>query len=275
MIGNVLSLAFIDRKPVAAARALAALTVAEAAAFLQTIPTRYATRVLDRVSAWPASKMLLSMPPSAAAGILRAMPYLDSVAILRLMRPEERDALLTQLPSKLRRDLKVTMSYPNDTVGGHMCVDIVTLNRSHTVADARDALSKATTINADTLFLVDGKRSYVGSIAVHELFRHADETTVADLAINKAPPLLARQSLSSAAGLEGWNESSSLPVLGRSRHLVGSLPIKQLLLASPQSGRRGSSMGGLIEAYFGAATSLLELYSGRQSGSHQSKEHSA
>ena len=50
-----LSLAFIERKPVAAARALNAISVVEAAAFLQTIPTRYATRVVARTSAWSAS----------------------------------------------------------------------------------------------------------------------------------------------------------------------------------------------------------------------------
>lgn len=271
-MNNGLTLAFIERKPVAAARALNALPVADAAAFLQTIPTRYATRVVARTSAWPASKILLSMWVSSAAAVLRALPYLDSVAILRLIRPAERAALLEELPRKLRHDLETTMAYPTDTVGGQMSVDIVTLNPTHNVADAHDALSKTSAENVDTLFLVDRGRRYLGSIAVHELFRHDRETALADLPKQTSRPLLARQSLGSALGLDAWNQSSNLPVLGRSKHLVGSLPIRQLLAAGPQKSRRRASINTLVEAYFGTAASLIGLFTANKVQPAQGQE---
>ncbi len=260
-----LSLAFIDRKPLSAARALAALSLSDAADFLQSIPTRYAARVLARSSAWPASKMLEVMQPEAAAAVLRALPYLDSVAILRLLAPTQRGALLAELPKKLQRDLQNSLAYPADTVGAHMSLNIVAVKANLNVDDARNAVAKAAGVNTDTVFLIDGARRLHSAIAICEVLRHAPETPLSSLPTRATQPLLARQSLKSALAMDAWQDHASLPVLGRRRHLVGSLPIRQLIKASPQPVKSSMPLSTLTEAYFGSAGALLDLLSGTKS----------
>ena len=152
------------------------------------------------------------------------------------------------------------MSYPPDTVGGCMLVDIIVLKTGQTVADAIDAVGKAAGHAVDTFFLVDDQRRYLGSIGVHELFRHPPTHPLAELPASKARPLLARQSLQSTLEADVWGTQVMLPVLGRRRHLVGGLPLGQVLSgrADPQVAQR--SMSHLVDAYFGIGRALLELF---------------
>ena len=63
-----LILAFIDRRPATAGRALAAMEPGDAAALLEDIPVRYATRVLSHMGAWAAVALLTRMSVDKAAG---------------------------------------------------------------------------------------------------------------------------------------------------------------------------------------------------------------
>lgn len=248
MATNALSLAFIERRPTAAARVLNALPAEEAAQFLQNIPSRLAARALGRSSAWSASTWLVAMVPSSAAAILRALPYLDAVAILRLLRAGARESLLAELPRRLRRDLERSMAYPANTVGGRMLADIVVLKEGQTVADAIDAVTKAVGHAVDTVFLVDDQRRYLASIAVQELFRHAATSPLGELPASKARPLLARQSLQSTLDAEVWGSQLTLPVLGRRRHLVGALPLGQVLAGRGETRVAQRAMSTLADA---------------------------
>lgn len=270
-MSNGLSLAFIEQKPIAAARALNALPVADAADYLESIPTRFAVRVLARIGAWPASRLIGAVSPTSGAAMLRSLPYLDSVAILRLMNSDDRRALLKQCPRRLRRDFESTMSYPTETVGGQMHIGIVALEQAHTIADAQEAVRAAVGVETDQVFVTDDDRNYLGSVSLCELLRQPADALLGNVMATDLPSLLARQTLLSAAPLEGWRRSHHLPVLGRQGHLIGSLSVIQLhaaLTAGSGDSSVEASVGpvsALLAAYVGTANDLISTLRGSRS----------
>jgi len=266
-MNNELSLAFIDHNPPAAARALSTLSVVDAAAYLASIPARYSVRSLSCMSTWSAARLIQAMPGASAGAILRALPYLRSAAILRLVPPADRGSLLESLPRGLRKDFKITMSYPSDTVGGQMATDMVIAEPNHTAADIRHVLQETERFHGDSVFIVDDRRKYLGSIDVCSLFRLADSTKMNDTPLNRVEPLLARQSLESAGDSDRWQECHYLPVVGRAQHLIGVLAMHQMLSvmglrAGPEDEQAVPNT--LVETYLDTAKSLITQLAGRR-----------
>jgi magnesium transporter len=221
-----LTIAFIDKHPLSAARALSAMDPDDAAAFLETVPTRYAARVMARAGAWPCASIIARMQPADAAAALRELSYQDAAAILRLVQAERRAPILEEAPVKLRRDLELSLSFPEDTVGAHMTTDIAAMERGNTIADMRAQVRRAPGAEADLVYVVNAERRLLGAISAADLLRRSSESSLGDIMDTDIEPISARARLSSVADLEAWNQYAALPVVSRQKHLIGALSRK-------------------------------------------------
>ena len=128
-----LTLAFLEQKPLAAGRELATMDAAEAAIFLDAIPTRFAAPTLSAMGAWSASRVLSKMSETSATAILSTIDYLDAAAILRNFSVSDRKRVVSELPKKLRRDFETSLAYPDSTVGAYMTTTFMTLTEQHVI----------------------------------------------------------------------------------------------------------------------------------------------
>ncbi len=276
MPSHALTLAFIEARPAAAARALAALPPEQAGAFLEAVPTRYAERVAAHVSAWSAAAMLSRMTTVAAAAILRELDHTNGAAILRLMPAHVRAPLLEDLPGGLKRAFETSLSFTPDAVGAHMSLAVVVLDENDTVAHAREQVRHATGADAEIVFVADQERRFVGVVTALMILRAGDDARLGAIMRRDAPGLSARSRLLAAADLEAWNTYAALPVLNRERQVIGALSRRAAHAApewpAPAAAQTPSIATQLVGAFSTAALELAALLTERSSAQERRPE---
>ncbi len=220
---TALTIAFLEKRPVQAANTLSEMDVDDAAAFLDTLPTRTVTRVMSQMGTSMAAVLLDRMDPPKAAATLRVQDYLLSAAILRLIPAEDRAPILEHMPERLRRNFQTSLSFPHDTVGARMTSSIVMLGRDDTISDAHAQIRRSTPALTEAVFVVGKDRKLVGTIRAGSLLRHAGRTALSEVMEVNIAWLSARARLSSIADVAAWDRHNALPVLSRHRHLIGAL----------------------------------------------------
>lgn len=259
---RTLILSFIDRQPDTAARALTAMEPAKARALLRDIPSRYASRVIARMGPTLACECLAGMEAERVAQVLRGLPYPAASGLLRLLPEGVREAALNELPRAVRRDLRATLNYPEDTVGAHMSPAILTQSAEQTVADARDQVRQTTRGDTGCVIIVDAERRLVGLVDPVVLLRHGGRTPLAEIMDRGVVPLSARARVTAIRHLDSWDRYLSLPVASRQGRVIGTLSRAVLRDAVPEGvpRRPGDSLPiALADAFVGFLAGLLEF----------------
>ena len=260
-----LTLAFIDKRPAAAARVLTSIDADDAAALLGSIPTRYATTALAHMSAWAASCVVSRMNVDKVAATLKGLHYQNAAAILRLLDHEVLAQILDAMPTAIQRDFRRTLAFPADTVGAHMTTSILALREDHNVADARDQIRRAKAADANCVIVVDEAHRLLGLTDPVALLRSPGNTQLTRIIDTDTGPLSARARLAAVADLEAWDRYSSLPVISRQKVVIGVLnraALRSLLQADEQSDSGterglGSSLAEALAACIGGLARLL------------------
>jgi len=264
-----LILAFIDRRPAAAARALAAMDEDDAAGLLEDLPTRYATRALVHMGAWAACTLLTRMGVPKAAAILAGFQFQSAAALLRLMDREPRLAIIEELPASMRRDFRTTLAFPADAVGAHMTTAIVTQRTEHTVADGRDQVRRAGRADTGCVVIVDEAHRPVGVVAPVTLLRATGKTMLTEVMDADVAPISARARLVAVRDLTVWDRYQSVPVTNRRGHVVGVLnqaTLRQALAqAKPEHARDSASfLSNVTGVFAGVLAGLANLAEAEQ-----------
>lgn len=217
-----LTLAYLNRYPDSAAQVLDGLDPGCAGAFLESVPTRLAAGVLDRMSSWSAARTLLAMSPPQAAAILRQIPLYDGVGLLRLIPAEQHKTLLDELPSRRAQRLRNALRYPAGSVGAWIDPDIPAFAVTAKAEEAMRYLRHSADDSHVFLHAVDGGR-VLGALPVGRLLRSDPDTPLGDLPYEPLVPLSSRASLASASSHPDWDRYLVLPVAGRNGTMVGGL----------------------------------------------------
>ncbi len=259
---SALSLSFIDRQPVAAAAALSELERTDAAAFLDTIPTRYAVAVMGRMSSWATASILGHMTPVAAGAVIQHMPFPDIAATLRLLPRQMRDTLAEALPTALKRDLDVMLAFPADSVGAAMMPHMPTFEAHHEVRDALDALRSAPPSELDAVFITDSDCKYLGFVSLNTLVRHGEGSPLGNIMTRSSDALSSRARLASTVRHPAWQTHLVLPVVNRRKQVIGGLLRKAVSTTIDHSAHAipgGSVMGALWDAVFESGIAMARL----------------
>ncbi len=223
---SALTISYLEKQPLSAARALSDMETDDAAAFLQSIPTRYSAGTIAYMDVWSASIIIAKMDVSSAAAVLQALDYQMASAIFRMLDEEIRSPIIELLPFRLRRDLETFLSYPEDTVGANMTTAAVTLTGNQTVADALELLKRSHKAKSEVAFVLDSEKVLIGAATAAELLRESSSKTLVDVMDTNIVPLSARARLTTIALLDAWDDYPQLPVLSRKKLIVGVLSRK-------------------------------------------------
>lgn len=218
-----LTMAFLQRQPLAAARAIEDIDSDDGAAFLSTVPARVSAPVVAAMAPWNAARCVERFDPEQAGGVIRAMPYQDGTTVLRLIAKDRAGAILEQVPKRLARDFMNSLNYPKGSVGAWMDHGVPAFTAERSVADALKSLRRGGARTLHHVFVVDAGRYFVGEVDLARLLHAAAETPLGEIMDVGARPLSNRATLASVADLPQWDEYSMLPVIGRRKQLLGGL----------------------------------------------------
>lgn len=248
---------------------LAATEPDDAATFLNETPARIGARALSRMSAWSAASVLARMTTVAAAAVVRELHYQEATAALRLLPADARQALIAELPERLREDFALSLAFPDDTVGAFMNTAILSLKPEQTVGDALSAVRRSPAQEIATVFTVDDERRLVGMARVSALLPYDRDVLLTRVVQPCDKPLSTRARIVAVAEQVVWDDFAELPVVSRQGQLVGSLSrgtVRQALGRPSGAVRLPVATGGtsLAQALGATVAGLLGLLSGRR-----------
>lgn len=267
---NLLSLAFLQNRPRAAAALLQDFSPEDCVAFLEEMPLDVLVPVIDGMASWPAARTLSLLPVDLTAGILQELP--DAETLLRLMSQEQRSVVMAQMPSQTAQGFVNKLAYPISTVGAWMDTAVPHFTLDSSVDHCLDLVKRQQIHLGGIVIVVDGRHRLVGLVEVEKLLTSNGRAPLADLLNTGVQPLSARATLWEVEQHEGWTLFPSLPVVDRHNTMLGALTHSALRAGTARSAERAdnplrfSIMAHMGEAFMVVLGGLLATLAGIRPG---------
>jgi magnesium transporter len=223
---------------------LDALQPAEIAHLLESLPYAEREIVWGLVSEDKDGEVLLHVNEEVRADLIRKMDLPELLAAVEGLDTDDLADLLQELPLTItgqvldsldvqrRERLERVLSYGEDTAGGLMNTDPITV-RPEVPLDAvlrylrrlRDRIPEAT----DALFVVNRENRYLGVIKITDLLTHDPEDTVAEVMSLDLEPIPALDTASEVASRFEHYDLVSAPVVDEQGRLVGRITIDDVV----------------------------------------------
>ncbi|CAC9611284.1 Mg/Co/Ni transporter MgtE, CBS domain-containing [uncultured Gammaproteobacteria bacterium] len=245
-----------------AATQLANLHSAEIARLLEAIPPRDRTQLWLNIDTGTQGDILKDLSEEVRTQLLSKMKVdsiveatesldMDDLADIVPNLPESAlHNLLLTLDHKHRDHLKRVLSYPEDSAGGLMNIDIITVRDDVNVRTVIRYLRllKEMPIDTDQIFVVDRAYKYLGSIHISTLLTNEAEQNIAPLINKNFHPIVADMPEHEVANLFERRDLISAPVVDKNNQLIGRITIDDVVdVIRDHAEHSVMSMAGLSE----------------------------
>jgi magnesium transporter len=208
------------------------------------------------------AEVLQDLGDDVQAEILSQMETAEVLAISEALETDDLADMMQQLPETVMHELLRSMdhqnrervekvlSYPEDTAGGLMNTDTITIRPDITVEAAlrylrrHDELPEMT----DSLFVVSRKGSYIGSLPLTRMLVSDPSSTVREMMVTDKPPIAAKMEDTKVAQLFEQEDLVSAPVVDEKNQLLGRITIDDVVdVIREDADHSLMSMAGLDE----------------------------
>ena len=179
-----------------------------------------------------------SLDTDDVADIIQQLPDTVTKELLRIMDKQN------------RRRVEEVLSYPEDTAGGLMNTDTVTIRPDITVETVLRYIRRHDEIPemTDSLFVVSRKDSFIGILPLTKLLVSAPDITVREIMITDVSPILADVNDSDVARMFEEEDLVSAPVVSEAGTLLGRITIDDVVdVIREDADHSLMSMAGLDE----------------------------
>ena len=221
---------------------LANLHSAEIARLLEAIPPKDRSQLWSNIDAETQGDILTELNDDVAEQLLQEMDNTSIVSSTEGMDVDDLADIVPSLPEgalhnllltldqQHRDHLKKVLSYPEDSAGGLMNIDIITVRPD---VDVRTVirylrLLKEMPRDTDQVFVVDRDYKYIGSIHISTLLTNEPEQGVEPL-INTVVPINADTDEKEVASLFEQRDLISAPVVDENNQLIGRITIDDVV----------------------------------------------
>jgi magnesium transporter len=241
---------------------LSGLHSAEIARLLEAIPPKSRVKLWLNIDAGTQGNILKDLSEDVQSQLLSKMDVdsivkategldLDDLADIVPDLPESAlHNLLLTLDHKHRDHLKRVLSYPEDSAGGLMNIDMITVRDDVTVRTVIRYLRllKKMPIDTDQVFVVDRAYKYIGAIHISTLLTNEAEQNINPLISKTLKPILADISENEVANLFEQRNLISAPVVDGNNQLIGRITIDDVVdVIRDEAEHSVMSMAGLDE----------------------------
>jgi magnesium transporter len=194
--------------------------------------------------------------------LLRGMAHEQVVGILNEMSPDDRTALLEELPSAAARQLiklltpeersiaQALLGYPEDSVGRLMTPDLIAVDAGWSVKEVLDYVREhgqdSETLNV--IYVVDDRGKLLDDIRIREVLLKPLETKVSDLMDENFVSLNVTDSQEDAVNIFRKYDRTALPVVDSGGVLVGLVTIDDMLDVAEEEATEDIQKFGGMEA---------------------------
>lgn len=236
---------------------------AEIAHLLESLPREKREFVWELVEPELQGDVLLDVNDDIREHLIRQMETSELVAASEGLEFDDLADFIQDLPdtvmqlvlqsmrSQDRHRLESILSYPEDTAGGLMNTDTITVRPNNTIDVVlrylRRSRSKIPAMT-DNLYVVDRENKYLGQVPLTELLTREPSMAVGELMNTEHPGISADMSDSDVATMFEHRELVSAPVVNESNELLGRITIDDVIDVIREDAEHSlMSMAGLSE----------------------------
>jgi magnesium transporter len=194
--------------------------------------------------------------------LLRGMAHEQVVGVLNEMSPDDRTALLEELPSAAARQLirlltpeerrvaQVLLGYPEGSVGRRMTPDFIAVHSDWTIREVLDYVREngqdSETLNV--IYVVDDRGKLLDDIRIREILLQPLDSKVAELMDENFVSLAVTDREEDAVNVFRKYDRSALPVTDTNGVLVGIVTIDDMLDVAEEEATEDIHKFGGVEA---------------------------
>ena len=195
------------------------LGIDKAAEAIPEMDERHQKDLLERMDEGKAADIMEAMSPDDAADILGDLPESKAEAIIGEMEKDE------------AQDVKELLQHEEDTAGGLMTTDFLALGPDLTVAEALDAIRKASTKieNIHVIYVQDKQERLLGYLPIIDLFSHAPDARLSFFMNPRVKSVRSDSGDMEAAEIMAKYNLLSLPVVDDEQRLLGIITVDDTL----------------------------------------------
>ena len=223
-----LALDYLRRHPDAAAAQLEHWPVEQSAAMLANAPAGIAGLVLRVMLPAYAIRCMRELSPTEVGGMVKELTGPRAALLLRGLDEQQRQAVLDQLPAFDAGAIRLSLNYPESTVGAWTDMHALSLRDDITVADAKRRILKWSGAVSDWIMLIDEHSHLAGWVSLADILRAADDEKIVNLSHDPPEPIRARAALDTVRDHPDWIDHLDRPVINRHAEMIGSLNGKVL-----------------------------------------------
>jgi len=195
-----------------------------------------------------AGKYLRELPVKSAASILQEMDADDAVDALETVPPETRKALLEQMDSEAKADVRLICSYDEDEIGSQMTTNFILIDRQLTVKQAMRALiaQAEENDNISTIYVSGENGVFCGAIDLKDLIIARETTSLETLISTSYPYVSAHERIEDCIERLKEYAEDSIPVLNEKKRLIGIITAQDIVeVVDDEMGDDYAKLGGL------------------------------
>lgn len=235
---------------------------AEIARLLESLPWEQRTLVWELIDAEHEGDVLLHVNDEVRASLIRQMETHELVAATEGLATDDLADILHDLPEAVisqvlqsmdaqdRERLESVLSYPEDTAGGLMNTDTVTVRADVTLDVVQRYLRRRGQLPemTDSLFVVNRDDKYQGRVLLTDLLTHDASMTISDVMEHNDEAILALLPATEVASLFEHRNLVSAPVIDDDGRLLGRITIDDVVdVIRDEAEHSLMSMAGLKE----------------------------
>jgi magnesium transporter len=251
----------LERGTIANVRSmLNGLHPAEIAHLLESMPQPQRRLLWDLVDPELDGDILIHVNDELRASLIMEMDPDELVAATEGLEPDDLADIIGDLPDVVisevlqsmdeqnRQRLESIMSYPDDTAGGLMNTDTITIRPDVTIDVVLRYLRRhgAVPDMTDNLFVVDRKDRYLGQLPLTVLLTQQPGVSVAEVMSRETAGIAASMKVGEVASMFEHRDLISAPVIDDSQRLLGRITIDDVVdVIRDQTEHTMMSMAGL------------------------------
>ncbi len=249
------TLDFVESHPEDAARIFEGVKPFELAEVLRSIPPPVAAKVMRKMAPSVVAQCLDVLEANEAAAMVTQLPTEFLAPLLRRLTPEVRGRLLEALSPKVSVPLRMSLRFPDGTVGSLIEPQVVTVRAEMSVGNAVRLARRSPELVRNYLYVIDETQRLTGTVDIRKCLIAPRNTPILPLIKPEPIVLPARMSLLEARENEAWTRFNVLPVVDRKNTFLGVL--RQRKLEQALGERTGATRGGGVNDVI---LDLFELY---------------
>jgi magnesium transporter len=211
----------------------------EAREILDGLSDAAATRLLEHVDSANLKSLFLSLERDRRAQVLQLASVRTAMLVLRSLSPEEREAILADLPERVRTEYSELLEFPERTAGRFMDRLSASYHGDQTVGEALEALRQSGVQRTRSLYLVTREGVLTGRVDLQDMALASTDALMGDLVKSVADVAYLTSTEDDLVELFDKSRVDSIPVVDHDYRLLGIIRYTNLFQAAEEAATAG------------------------------------